>query len=207
MYGYSMWGWSFRKKPKARPEPKPQMKPKIKPPVKLPRISLPARTPVDVRLRVSPNFTHARNRKVELIILHATAGAYQGAINWLCNGNRKDRTSAHYVISKLGEIIQIVSEADSAWHAGYGAWLGRRGINTRSIGIELENANTGRDPYPKRQLSALLWLCRRICSERAIQAHGVIGHNDVDPGRKTDPRAFPWPLFRRSLSSELQATG
>ena len=142
--------------------------------------------------------------KVKLLVLHATVGGFVGSVDWLRKPRRK-ATSAHYVISKTGEILQIVSERDTAFHAGYGRWGGRGGVNARSIGFELENRNDGRDPYPKAQLEATLWLCLRAARKYRLRAEQVIGHFHVDPKRKTDPRGFPWDKFRKSLAAHLVA--
>jgi N-acetyl-anhydromuramyl-L-alanine amidase AmpD len=66
----------------------------------------------------TPNYATGPTKK-SVIVLHLTLGAYPGAVSWLCNGNRPNRTSAHYVIGREdGQIIQLVQNADIAWHAG-----------------------------------------------------------------------------------------
>lgn len=158
----------------------------------------------DIVWSPSPNYQTIKTRKVELVVLHATAGAFRGAISWLRKKNRKHRTSAHYVISKAGEVVQLVSEDAVSWHGGRGRWLGKGGINGRSIGIEMENLNDGTDPYPEKLLESTLWLTLQACRRYGIPAEDVVGHADIDPKRKTDPREFPWLRFRYSLERELQ---
>lgn len=55
-------------------------------------------------------------------VLHGTLGKYQGAIDWLCTPPEKRNpvsySSAHFVISKLGEITQLAEINDKTWHAG-----------------------------------------------------------------------------------------
>jgi N-acetyl-anhydromuramyl-L-alanine amidase AmpD len=52
-------------------------------------------------------------------VFHQTIGGYQGSVDWLCNSNRPNRSSAHYVIGRNeGEVIQLVKTIDDAWHAG-----------------------------------------------------------------------------------------
>ncbi len=152
----------------------------------------------------SPNRRLRAIKDIDLIVLHCTEGTLGGALSWLCNGNRKDPTSAHYLVAKTGEVYQLVRESDTAWHAGKGRWGGLGGINTRSIGIELENFNDGEDEYTAPQLQAALWLCKRACKEYGIEVQDVIGHFHVDPERKTDPVNFPWKLFRGSLRQCLK---
>ena len=157
-----------------------------------------------VALSSSPNRTYCGTvRPIELIILHATVGEFGGAVNWLCTGKRPDPTSAHYVIAKDGRIAQLVPEHDIAWHAGTSSWKGKIGINFRSIGIELENLNDGKDPYTEPLLESALFIVNRACKQYGISPDSVIGHNDIAPDRKTDPLAFPWDRFRESLAANL----
>ncbi|MCX6756347.1 MAG: N-acetylmuramoyl-L-alanine amidase [Candidatus Nomurabacteria bacterium] len=66
----------------------------------------------------TPNYATGPTKKL-VVVLHLTLGAYNGAVSWLCNGNRPNRTSAHYVIGRNeGENIQLVKNTDIAWHAG-----------------------------------------------------------------------------------------
>ncbi len=66
-------------------------------------------------------------------------GTYAGAISWFHNCSSK--VSAHFVISKEGEITQVVKVKDKAWHCGaYG-----QPNNQRSIGVEHEATLTNPD--------------------------------------------------------------
>jgi N-acetylmuramoyl-L-alanine amidase len=99
--------------------------------------------------------------------------------------------SAHYLISQLGEITQLVAEQDRAWHAGAGAWGECCDINSHSIGIELDN--TGEVPFSAPQMAALEGLMTDVMARRNIPPERVIGHSDMAPLRKGDPGArFDW---------------
>lgn len=153
----------------------------------------------------SPNFTlQPKRHRVSIIVLHATEGSFASAVDWLRKGDRPNRTSAHYVVAKDGGVVQLVEEAGISWHAGFGKWKGEGKINNRSIGIELANANDGKDPYPVDQLEATMYLCAAACREFGIQPEDVVGHCHVDPKRKTDPAGFPWEDFRASLKRHLE---
>ncbi len=99
------------------------------------------------------------------------------------------RVSAHFLIRRDGELIQFVSCRERAWHAGLSAWKGRRGCNDFSLGIELEGCDEL--PFEDAQYACLLALVGRLCAGYPIDA--VVGHNDISPGRKTDPGpCFDW---------------
>lgn len=96
------------------------------------------------------------------------------------------RVSAHFFIRRDGELWQFVSCNDRAWHAGVSQWRGRERCNDFSIGIELEGCD--HQPFTALQYQRLRQL------QRALQARYPIvdwaGHNDIAPGRKTDPGPF-----------------
>ncbi len=74
-----------------------------------------------------------------LLIVHDTAGAldYRGSVSWLCNPQAK--ASAHFVVGRAGEIVQLASCLVKTWHAGKSSYKGKPNVNDFSIGIEIAN--------------------------------------------------------------------
>jgi N-acetylmuramoyl-L-alanine amidase len=71
------------------------------------------------------------------LVMHYTAGGSASeSINWLADADAK--ASAHIVIAKDGSITQMVDFNRRAWHAGESTWKGVKGLNSQSIGIELD---------------------------------------------------------------------
>lgn len=71
------------------------------------------------------------------LVMHYTAGGSASeSIGWLANPDAK--ASAHIVIAKDGSITQMVDFNRKAWHAGESTWKGVDGLNSYSIGIELD---------------------------------------------------------------------
>ena len=153
-----------------------------------------------LELSLSPNCRKAKGtRAVTCIILHATATTgIESPKEWLCNP--ESGVSAHYLIGKDGRTIQLVPENDIAWHAGESEFGGHKGVNAFSIGIELVNANDGKDPYPIPQVERCARLVASICLKHGIACGAVVGHKDIAPGRKTDPAGFSFDEFRMRLS-------
>lgn len=113
--------------------------------------------------------------------------------------------SAHYLIAADGSCWQMVAEDMRAWHAGAGEWCGCDDINSRSIGIELDNR--GDHPFAEPQMAALEALMSGIMARWAISPEGVIGHSDMAPGRKNDPGPrFDWPRLARQGLAEKART-
>tara|TARA_R100000322_G_scaffold166841_4_gene133960 strand:- start:4459 stop:5088 length:630 start_codon:yes stop_codon:yes gene_type:complete len=134
-----------------------------------------------------------------LIVIHYTAMASaEAALERLCSPEHE--VSCHYLIGRDGTLWQMVEEEARAWHAGQGRWAGRDDVNSRSIGIELDNSGTV--PFASTQMEALTLLVSDIRARWGIPVAGVIGHSDFAPGRKGDPgRRFDW----RRLALEGQA--
>jgi N-acetyl-anhydromuramoyl-L-alanine amidase len=51
------------------------------------------------------------------------------------------KVSAHFFLRRSGELIQLVSCNDRAWHAGESKFLDRERCNNFSIGVELEGSS------------------------------------------------------------------
>lgn len=148
-----------------------------------------------VEIRVSPNFGPRREvLRPDMILLHYTGMESSAAAEaWLCDP--ASEVSAHYLVHEDGRIVQMVREADRAWHAGRGSWRGRTDVNSLSVGIEIANPGHafGYPDFPDVQIEALIALCRGIASRHAIPPERVLAHSDTAPGRKVDPgEKFPW---------------
>ncbi len=143
----------------------------------------------------SPNYGSRGGRSISMVVLHATVGSARSALAWLTNPAA--RVSAHYVIDKLGKVYHLVDDQYAAWHAGRAVWHGETAINEISLGIELENANDGHDPYPSEQIDALALLVQEKVTTYKIVPGMVVRHIDValPHGRKSDPAGFPFAAF------------
>ena len=100
--------------------------------------------------------------------------------------------SSHVLIRRDGSVLQFVPFTERAWHAGESCFRGRHRCNDFSIGIELEGEDE--TPYEDCQYDALQGVITALCDAYpALSPRTVAGHNDIAPGRKTDPGpAFDW---------------
>ncbi|MCL6283214.1 N-acetylmuramoyl-L-alanine amidase [Ruegeria sp. 2012CJ41-6] len=144
----------------------------------------------------SPNFGPRRDGLTpRFVVIHYTAmTSAEAALKRLCLPEAE--VSAHYLIGADGKVWQMVREEDRAWHAGAGEWRGLSDLNSRSVGIELDN--TGATPFAQPQMVALEVLLRTILARWEIPPENVIGHSDMAPGRKIDPGPrFDWKRLER----------
>ncbi len=113
-----------------------------------------------------------------------------------------EKVSAHYIIARNGEIISCVDEGNRAWHAGKSVMPGgdkRENVNDFSIGIEL--MGSPESGFTDAQYQALATLTKELCSRHPIK--NFVGHDDISPGRKTDPgSAFDWKRYLNLISRD-----
>jgi N-acetylmuramoyl-L-alanine amidase len=143
------------------------------------------------RTTPSPNWRERGNAALKYVVIHGTCmKSDDEAIARL--RDPVVELSSHYLITRSGELVQLVDERYSAWHAGLSHWDGIKNLNDWSIGIEI--GNDGKEPYGDAQYTTLIELLKDIQSRhKAIKPENVVGHDDIAPGRKTDPgKHFDW---------------
>ena len=168
--------------------------------------------------------------QINMAVIHCTElPDLDTARQWgekLVHENSRTGHCGHYYIDRDGSIEQWVPTDRVAHHV--------RGQNLHTIGIEL--VNTGRypdwfhsdkqqmsEPYPDRQIDALVSLLNSLASQLPI-LELVAGHEDLDTelipaddkpairiNRKLDPGPqFPWPVvlsgtkLRRFISDQQE---
>ncbi len=94
----------------------------------------------NISFRLSPNTPgRFQSGSPDTIVIHFTAGSsLASSVNVLTNAD--SGVSAHFVVGRNGDIVQMLPTNKIAWHAGESHYEGRRGLNQYSIGIELDNA-------------------------------------------------------------------
>jgi AmpD protein len=166
------------------------------------------------RSLASPNFgSRPEGAHIDLIVLHSISlppGEYgnhnvqrlfTNQLDWDAHPYfqtiRGMQVSAHFFISRAGELWQFVSCDARAWHAGQSSYRGRSNCNDDSIGVELEGLEGHR--FEAAQYETLSALCAVLMVQYAV-AH-VAGHEHIAPGRKQDPGSgFDWQELTRSLA-------
>ena len=119
------------------------------------------------------NFSE-RTNQVKSVVIHYTEGSYAGCISWFKNCDAQ--VSAHYVIrSSDGQVTQMVSEADKAWHA--------RTANGYSIGIEHEAYGNIWSYFTEAMYQSSAGLVRDICTRyESIDGHRTFYRDTLDNG-------------------------
>ena len=186
---------------------------------------------------VSQNYRARGGKKAKVLILHCVGlsdeWVFQNYV--LPSGKGGLGVSAHHYLPQSGKIYQLVSEDESALHAGVSEWRslaeknGLKGLNDISIGIEFQSPGYGQieektyfpfsfQPFQPEQTKLGILLSQRIMKAHGIDPENVVWHSDVSPGRKTDPgplfdgKEFAkngigvWPKSNRVKDSQLEIT-
>ncbi len=140
---------------------------------------------------VSFGYESASGRKIDTIVLHSSYSPSGDPYSvsavkslWQSYG-----VAPHYMVARDGTVYQLVADKDIAYHAGESTMKdGRKNVNDFSIGVEI--LNTKDDEYTKAQYQAVSDLIAYLKGKHSIKS--VVGHDDIAPGRKTDPWNFNW---------------
>ncbi len=137
-----------------------------------------------------------KQRKIDTIIIHSSydaLGKNPYSTKGLLDEYRQYGVAAHYLINRKGVIYQLVPDQNIAYHAGASKTPDNRtNVNNFSLGVEL--MNTRDDNYSPEQYSALNKLTSHLRTKYSIKY--VLGHNQIAPGRKTDPWNFDWDKLK-----------
>ncbi len=155
----------------------------------------------------SPNFhTNRADAKITHIVIHAMQGYEDGSI---ATFQKPHGDSAHYLISRVGRIVQMVEDKDRAFHAC--------NANPFTLGIEHEDMILGQpgkncknNPswFTSVQLDTSARLCAYLMHKFNVPMANIWGHNDprlrqyknnhVDPGPY-----FPWGDYGGRIAHNL----
>ncbi|HYO51276.1 N-acetylmuramoyl-L-alanine amidase [Archangium sp.] len=113
---------------------------------------------------------------VKYVLIHVTEGGYWGTLDWFSQANPSQASTQYVIQSSTGNITQMVSEANAAWHAG------NEHYSLNSIGIEHEgyvnNPSTWYTDAMYRSSASLVCAIAKKYGIPVDQQH-IIGHYQV----------------------------
>jgi hypothetical protein len=138
----------------------------------------------------------SKPRSIDTIIIHSSYNALSNNpydLNKLIEEYKSYGVAPHYLIDRNGKIYQLVSDQNIAYHAGESQMPdGRTNVNNFSLGIEI--MTTEKDSPTDSQYQSLNELIKYIKQKYSIK--NILGHNQISPGRKTDPWNFNWDKIK-----------
>lgn len=146
------------------------------------------------RKPVSFGFEKAQRKSqdIDTIVLHSSfnnQGGDRYSVDKVIGIWKSYGVAPHFLIDRKGNVYQLVDEENVAYHAGVSEMKdGRKNVNDFSFGVEILNAED--DGYTDAQYGAIRDLVAYLKGTYPIKY--VVGHDDIAPGRKTDPWNFDW---------------
>lgn len=140
------------------------------------------------------------------IVNHIMCGTESGTDGWFNNPAAK--VSAHYGVSKTGEVHQYVKDADTAYAVGgvnQPIWslLSHYSINPNDWTISIEHEGQPVDGLTEAQYQATLWLHRKLIADHGIplDTNHIVGHCVLDTVNRKDCPGdkFPWQRLYADL--------
>jgi N-acetyl-anhydromuramyl-L-alanine amidase AmpD len=170
----------------------------------------------------SPNYYRGRQgHRPRWIIVHGTAGFASAEAVAAFFQRPETEASTHYIIAQDGRIIQLVSEADTAWGngkvtRGHDPWWSQS-LNPNYVSISIEHHKLRRDngdELTAAQKQSSFALIAHICERHAIPRRradargGITGHFSMDPmNRSYCPGPYPWQELFAYLAQEGEESG
>ncbi len=126
-------------------------------------------------------------------IIHYTAmTSFSAAVKVLTTKYESGNASAHLVIGKAGEVTQLAPFNYRTWHAGESFYNGRKGYNSLSVGIEIDNAG---------------WLKKfgdNDFSRKRLKSKGIsFKKNQVFHGRHENPKV-PYEYWEEYTDDQIE---
>lgn len=135
-------------------------------------------------------------RTIDTVVLHSSYdknGSNPYSVASVIDIWKSYGVAPHYLIDRQGTIYRLVDDVNIAYHAGESQMPdGRTNVNTFSIGVEM--LNTEQDQYTDAQYQSMKNLIVYLKERYSIKF--IVGHNDIAPGRKTDPWNFDWKKLK-----------
>lgn len=156
-------------------------------------------------------YTEGRASSVDYIVVHTIQGSLQSGIHTIAHGSRE--VSAHYLVGRDGTVVQMVREADTAWHAGtcpIGSdpaeceWPPSRVLNANSVGIE-HAGHTGDPDYPTEAMyRASAELVRHLAAayDVPLDRQHIVGHGELKPTKPDPGPPWDWDYYMRLVRGE-----
>jgi hypothetical protein len=156
--------------------------------------------------RSSPNYNSRNGSPVSLVVIHSCEGAYAGCWGWLRNPDAQ--ASAHYVVREDGgEISQLVTEANRAWHvaASYdcnkagGAQCNLNGVSTNNFSVGIEHAGfASQASWSSGIIEESAKLTCDITRDHGVprDRNHIVSHGQLQPSNRVDPGPnWPWSHY------------
>ncbi|WP_304942418.1 N-acetylmuramoyl-L-alanine amidase [Vallitalea guaymasensis] len=159
------------------------------------------------------NKSTRRGHAPKVIVDHITEGSAKSTINWFTSSGNTV-SSAHFLVTKSGEIYQFVKIEENAWANGINSYnrkystasiVKEMGVNPNWYSVSIEHEGIHRMTQGKltdKQLAATIWLHQYIIDyvkrkwdvDIPLDRKHILGHYEIDPRRKPNCPGEKYPF-------------
>ncbi|GKX27841.1 hypothetical protein SH1V18_03210 [Vallitalea longa] len=169
------------------------------------------------------NKSTRRGYAPRIIVDHITEGSASSALCWFTSSGNKV-SSAHFLVTKAGEIYQFVKIEDNAWANGINSkdiknatasMVKEMNVNPNWYSISIEHEGIYKQTkgeLTEEQLKATIWLHQYIIDyvkdkwniEIPVDRKHIIGHYEISPRRKPNcpGQKYPFNQIIESLNNK-----
>jgi N-acetyl-anhydromuramyl-L-alanine amidase AmpD len=136
----------------------------------------------------------------EAIVLHHSGGSYAGGVSWI--RNPKSRVSYHVLVAQDGRRTVFANPTQRTWHAGKSEWMGRKDLNSWSIGASFEG-DTNTEPLTLAAMESMAEYLVPLIKKYGLTLNSLTDHRTVSPGRKDDLNPKELARFKSYLAERV----
>ena len=117
------------------------------------------------------------------IILHHTAGSYNGSVAWCLNPQSK--VSYHCIVDVNGDRTVLAKDNQRAWHAGVSKFKGQSNCNDFMLGVAV-SGDTNKRELTNHEIDSVAYWCVEKMNEYGFGIDDITTHREVSSPRKND---------------------
>jgi hypothetical protein len=130
----------------------------------------------------TPNISN-RNMQPTGIVLHHTAGSFDGSVNWCLR--KESKVSYHTIIDLDGSRTILAKDNQITWHAGKSSFKGMNLCNNFMLGFAV-SGDTYRRLLTEDEIESVALLCIDKMRLYNFGVDWITTHRRVSPNRKVD---------------------
>jgi AmpD protein len=131
----------------------------------------------------TPNISKGVKIRPIGIVLHHTAGSYNGSVSWCMNA--KSKVAYHIIVNTNGDYTQLADDTQRVWANGVSSFKGRSNCNNFMISISVSGDTYNRD-LTIGEINTVALLCIEKMKKWNFGIDMVTTHRHISPSRKTD---------------------
>lgn len=132
---------------------------------------------------LTPNFSKGRIIQPKGIVLHHSAGNFEGSVSWILD--KVSKVSYHAIVDTTGDVIVFGNDTRRMWHSGESSFKGRKDCNSFMLGISV-TGDTNKRELTQMEIKSVANWCYSKMQLYGFGLDWITTHREISPGRKSD---------------------